>query len=834
MKTKQSLLMRAHSKAGVALLLVISALALLLLMAVTFSTLMRTEYLAASTYSRGAVVRGLTGAALTQALEDIEFISRNKVVYDQDIIGSVNTRVTLAPPPAPPAPVPGTDNPRDSSMFIDMADSLSSGRRNYSEELYADYIPSQFTNAMYTLATSTAIEWIPIHTELPTAGSPTPAVNQIVQSTNVVGRYAYIAYNATGLIDINQYWDMENSNTFTVLPEFKTARVGEIKPLFQTRFETLEGLAPRVELFCEIGESLSRAYAGSSVFSTDFSNAGAKKMRPLNLWHHSLEPAKGERWDGMPGGFINPPVKTTGIGSSDVLNLKSYFNLDLTPAEVAAGATQGHLINVFENGLGITNNAPAFPGNPATAAEITMLAMDDYYDADSTPSDPDFGTEIAPMFNEFLFKGDDYVAPTGAAAPYTHEATFDFQYETWYTFASNYQGVAFSQDIELDVELHVKDGMSPDEVLSAPSPFTMPALPATGITVSRDVSQGYFVHSGSEDFRFGGSQIKTPTSVELVVKIATSKLELKQGGQVVDRVGGTTEIRLDISTGDTTVHYECNDPRFNFNLDDDPAQWQVAAGPTLNGFNTLAQQTLSSPHTDDMTAFHVYMHVANKPMTQVGELGWLPYAPWKTLRTYDYGVPPGDTSPVFHNVWNYFEMPATNSIARGRFNVNTIEQDVLAFAIKSSPIDLYPGQVNPPNSPDPSEVTDIKARDLASAFLSTAQPANGVVNRGDIFTDKVGVFRQHSTQKDFGDVGYNQEWQRESIVRNFMHKAGTRDNNYGLFMMVQAGFMETGNNDFFVTGAEKTYSTIWRDGWKSTDANSPHNIFIRSTKVIRF
>jgi len=820
MKTKQSLLMRAHSKAGVALLLVISALALLLLMAVTFSTLMRTEYLAASTYSRGAAVRGLTGAALTQALEDIEFRSRNNIVYDQDIIASTNNTLTL---------VPGTDAPQDASMFRDMANAIASASYgDHKEEEYPDYIPGQFLGSVQAMANSvstTGLKWIPLHTVLDTSST-------VPGNTDVVGRYAYIAYNATGLVDINQYWDLTNSTAFTVLPEFKTARVAEIEAVFQTRFETLEMLAPRVEMFCEISESLGRAYSGSSIFTTDYYTGGSK--RPYNLWHHSLEPAKGERWDGMPGGFINPPVKTTGIGSSDVLNLKSYFNLDLTPAEVAAGATQGHLINVFENGLGITNNAPAFPGNPATAAEITMLAMDDYYDADSTPSDPDFGTEIAPMFNEFLFKGDDYVAPTGAAAPYTHEATFDFQYETWYTFASNYQGVAFSQDIELDVELHVKDGMSPDEVLSAPSPFTMPALPATGITVSRDVSQGYFVHSGSEDFRFGGSQIKTPTSVELVVKIATSKLELKQGGQVVDRVGGTTEIRLDISTGDTTVHYECNDPRFNFNLDDDPAQWQVAAGPTLNGFNTLAQQTLSSPHTDDMTAFHVYMHVANKPMTQVGELGWLPYAPWKTLRTYDYGVPPGDTSPVFHNVWNYFEMPATNSIARGRFNVNTIEQDVLAFAIKSSPIDLYPGQVNPPNSPDPSEVTDIKARDLASAFLSTAQPANGVVNRGDIFTDKVGVFRQHSTQKDFGDVGYNQEWQRESIVRNFMHKAGTRDNNYGLFMMVQAGFMETGNNDFFVTGAEKTYSTIWRDGWKSTDANSPHNIFIRSTKVIRF
>jgi len=936
MKTTNPFLrLRAGSKAGVALLLVISALALLLLLAVTFSTLMRTEYLAASTYARGASLRGLTGAAISQAVEDIEFGSRTKVVSPWGVTRSVNSG-GYAPT--------NVDEPSSSSALQHMASQLQPPFGDHEEEEYNDYVPGQFVANLRSETMGSAVDWIPLHSEM---NSAIPSAD-----TNVVGRYCYFAYNATGLLDINQVFTNYSivstvyKSPLDALDEFQTNSLIYFAESFAERFSTLAHLPPRIELFPEISESLGArvrkewlADTGTSspppsydpnlsmpyrptgvaysappsliyLYNTPYRKNGTD--RPRNLWHHSLEPSLGKRASGA-------AMTIQDITEDDdvaVLAQQKFFNLNIdeilvnpTPGGIGVSPEAGAMRDIFK-GMGIPD-IPLDSSVPSTLSpynytpvDVLMAGWQDYIDSDEEPSAVYYSTERHPMFSELQweFRGHKST-PDGTGTAHDHEFEIVFDYEVMYPWAKEWAtGNGYTQDIEFDVTVEFKDSSvppKPDE--SHTRTFTWGtgggAFNTNRKAASAGNDPGISIRNKVEEFEIKNSQISEAnlSKLSVTIDIKTMNISYPNGGgltvaDTVTAVGAKPTMDVIGGTGPskTKLIYEVNDPRFNANLNHNRF-WREANSTTLGKLNNFTMYELAYERTDQMRdgagVYEIFMHAGDEKFQHVGELGWLAYAPWKTLRTFRYrnGTPfstdhpapllptspnpyptspqPTDTGnpmqegppfPVFHNVWDYFEVDSSNTVHRGMININTAQPDVLKFALRNRPIDVYPGAAhNVAGSVlDPRLVTIPKATVFVDEFIA-APVAADFVHRGDVMTD-VSSFFDYTTiptptaptippatfapsvpgGASFRGQTFYQEWQAESIVRNFMSQLGTRDNNYGLFVIAQSGFVDGGS--FFPTGTEKTYSTFWRDGWPSPGRGGAHDTLIKATKVIRF
>ena len=281
-----------------------------------------------------------------------------------------------------------------------------------------------------------------------------------------------------------------------------------------------------------------------------------------------------------------------------------------------------------------------------------------------------------------------------------------------------------------------------------------------------------------------------------------------------------------------------------------------------------------SKDTTDRARMKWRAYVKNAPLESVGELAYLPIGIWYTIRLYDYGnkrkisfngtqqeitrfnhLPSDDNSdnPPFHPVLDYFTViDYEKETVRGRVNVNTLNENVLATAFYSMPVGT---EFNEEEGQDSSltlppvanslthRIDENGARDLAEALVTLR-------NGGDLQTlSDLGYMVNDSTPlhgedvespailalmdrvrngEDFG------EFERESLIRNSCGLFTTRGQTFIVAVRGESYSPMYGHKRSLSTGtcnASKTaVAQIWRDS--EPDEDGKHPMFIQFFKII--
>jgi len=215
------------------------------------------------------------------------------------------------------------------------------------------------------------------------------------------------------------------------------------------------------------------------------------------------------------------------------------------------------------------------------------------------------------------------------------------------------------------------------------------------------------------------------------------------------------------------------------------------------------------------------MFCANRePLETVGELGYLCYAPWRTLRLVKGS---GALKPV-HAVVDTFSLSPTGTVVRGLVNPNTAHRKPLQAVFNKMPMDLYPGQPVGTNLP----LTAAQAGALADAIISgtyATSSANapyspsGLVNGLLNVSDIGGLTNIFPTSATLTGIGVQCEFERESFIRNSAGLFNTRNLSMTVILAATDELRGGGGNNFRIRndsrmGAEhKAVAIVWRDPW---------------------
>ena len=160
---------------------------------------------------------------------------------------------------------------------------------------------------------------------------------------------------------------------------------------------------------------------------------------------------------------------------------------------------------------------------------------------------------------------------------------------------------------------------------------------------------------------------------------------VKKGVAELDKLKPTTTLPFAFTNDAPAVTWECVDPRFNY----DPGntlRWGVPVLPDQGVTNGVTIKYWQDQAGCDKEAA---MYVANRPLQSVGELGYLAYDAWRTVKLYGAGC---------QRVFDVFGMGTNDAVAtvthprRGLVNPNSNETNVLAVVFAGMPLDEYPGQ----------------------------------------------------------------------------------------------------------------------------------------------
>ena len=194
------------------------------------------------------------------------------------------------------------------------------------------------------------------------------------------------------------------------------------------------------------------------------------------------------------------------------------------------------------------------------------------------------------------------------------------------------------------------------------------------------------------------------------------------------------------------------------------------------------------------------MFVANQPLRSVGELGYLVYAPWRTVKLY---------GPNLHRVLDVFGLSTntgdvlmTNTVYRGRVNCNSNSVlDSTAVVFAGMPVDQYPG--GPSNS--------VLSMPNAQIFASEIFGGGICTNLSDMGRN-LAVF-----------PGANTELEKEAYFRNAINLLNVRQNLFTI--IIEAQVASSGNIPRNPV-RQRAVALVWRDPYTG-------EMFVRSIKWLR-
>ncbi len=604
-----------------------------------------------------------------------------------------------------------------------------------------------------------------------------PVYWQEFNSEGANGYYSYVVLNCSDMLDIN-FVGGESRGAGTNVNELQISDLGAI--VDWNDFEADRDFDVRYETLAELGTI----------------NSGIDPDDSENIF---------ETFSRYPEGFL-----LHGGTASAVISDVPQVNLSGDESDLVAqqSAITDALLLAMDHGH----------GDMLTVGDSTFLFENllDYVDSDSIPTNlASACTEAVPMINEIIVNGGMDGSGVG----------FDVRVEWFYPFV---EGSSGSFDIELEMSYVWTNITQTTSVANALSPSD--AVVNSGYS-------GQTTHYGSKTYGNGdfdeSFSVNPGDTVKLTVDV---KARVLLGGGTdtpVDSVPAPwTDTAMRIAktfsgiVNEFDLSKEVVDPRFNWKVDEmwfDPSEESAASSINAQNYYTglwLGDPSMSGGAVDKGTS----MHVANRPLFSVGELGNLirgttvnlsgnyPYFSSIRLFKHVYGTIVRERDKVF----DFFTL-STNSVRRGLVNINSLDPVVL---------------------------------DTAFTNMALAFPESGVINFQDAIDLRETILDWRDAGNEFYNVGDMAEidWdapcfigrsdlEREAMLAYSYGLLGTRQNLFTIIVAAtpardQMGLVADQQNITQTLGMQRALVQVWRDPFPNADGN--HDCFIRFFKWLSY
>lgn len=613
-------------RSGIALVIVLGFLTVLVLMAVSFAIVMRTERMAARAFADVVRAKQITQAGMARALSEIE----------ADLAGSADFYPSFSTPGYPDTLV----SENGSNVLYGMATTL--GARRF------------FPRAVWTTD----------------VGYPRPVYQDIRDpGTNkiIIGRYAYLAVNCSGLLDANYIGG--SNRTYgsspaevqldtTILSEITTYATNELPARRNSAWKRFESL-PDLLALCKSNATLPQYIISPTMYQPATENTS-------NLFIYSYAP---QGWIDSTGLITNPVY----VGGT---------NLDLAAIQAEFTA------------MGVSD--------PAALRD----ALVDYTDADFVPQNVgNFSTEPTPLINEITIQQQMPTIDQNICRPTV---------EIWYPFV----GVTNPNNYTLILTIIFTNAQPAQYNPRNVGPIGAGRYGVVTTLLGPWSGPRYVSLSAPSLPNAVGTFTNPVTSLNSMKAIVGA--ELRQGdtaaGTLVDRAAFTVDMGFSqMSVGAPTLPVTggaaVTDPRLNYNSNEWKRVGQGAGfAPTPGAFNTGIADPASG---DGLAATNIF--IPNRPLRSVGELGLLMAGttPWRTVQLLGTNA-----LPVLHRFTMF-----TNATFKGRVNLNSPHRDVLASVLLGAAAEPWPG------SPAAIPVTAASARTVADSIIAVS-PFNNVGDMG--------------------------------------------------------------------------------------------------------
>ncbi len=785
---------------GIALIIVLGFLAILLVMAVTLTTSLRTERLAAETAKDDTRVRQLVQSALAGALDDVDFTMNN--------INPESGSVELDSTPRPVS----IHLPKQWAVFKSLRSSgqinvgTLSGFGLFSGEA-ANWIPRKYLSAdpQYdAVAIANTAQWVPV----------------IDPATDVLlGRYGYVLVDCSGLIDANRIHSQQTPvrGRGTSVGEINAGYLPEVE--FQERAEYLIenrsyyhffGSLPEI-MFLNDGVGAPLGYSEKDAVTSNLLN---------NLVAYSLCYDKGW-WEGSP----NPRWRNTGPGGAP-LDVRQWTRDNAEDAFAAVGYDAAGM-------------APAMAD-----------CFQDYMDSDFLPGidvakgSGSVNTEIPcgepiPMINEYVVSHKLELDNT------VLRYSINFDVELWYPFLgvtnlNEYRVTLNAPTFDIIAAMRNPAGGAISIDLD-PTPNDPPlgqvCLPDQ-ISISAVPEQAFGRMVGARTtyvFERDLGAVPIPGNYPIQVRIRRITgldailADLTAGTSVVDHANAQSArieaVNIQLQNGQTLVEppnrwaVAVNDPRLNH----EQASWDTPAATWL-AFNT--------PTAGAATNEGVNMYVRNSTnIESVAELGFIPTGqPWTTVDLF---------SRAGAHLLAGFRTGATNAAAQyvsgfcvytnGPINPNTLNPEVLAAAFQDTPVERFPGDtaLPMPRRVDQSLASRLGQRIVTYSENETYWGTNDFVGPADWAT----VPSLVPSDPLWANLAVNNNNNcKESVIRNSYRLFNPNQNLFTIVVVAQSindqGTKGAWDSDVdVITGEKRAVAIVWRDPFPN--ANNRHEMFVK-------
>lgn len=729
-KGKRVLSDQGSSRAGIALIVVLGFLTILILMAVALLTLTRTERLVSSYTSEGVRARQLALGAVDRAMDDLNDYLDGK-------------RLVRLPP--------------QDAVFISLG---TGGKVGSNTEMFTgvetNWLPRLYWNnppPNYNVRNiwNNDVEWVLVR-------DPTN-----VNTGTILGRYAYVIVDCSGLLDVNTLGvDTVQSGVYVPTPihtstryiglEYLPEAVGDAADLHNNRRLYHAFLTFSEALRFNDGNSPGNWPTGTE--KKVFYSSGLRNVGPFSLSYDN-----GKWWD------ANAWQWRQGMAGA-VPNVNQW--------------SEGQAAAVFQQLLGVS----------ADIAQQMAQALMDYRDTNRIPRDTQsLSVEAVPMLNEFIFSGS-VSFNAGNAQLEVH-----IRPETWYPFPSRSPLAGYG----------FQNGRP-----------TVAATPGAGditLVVRKNTIINYGVISpqnsgviGAISYNNGKPQAWDPLIYNIVLPGVTNgdtimiaarieRVELYNGADKVDEVLGPillvrpspVPVPDNGSAPLRTVSCEVNDPRLNHIA----TNWHAAGSGTPGAINNSAWGT-------GLDAEGTSMFVRDGDLDSVAELGFISVGqPWQTIPLYKQG------GADLLNRFRVFDPLGQPPVwTNGLVNPNTHFSNVFDAVFGGVDLAEVPRTAEVPNFPPTNawnNVTQIGA--LRDSLMNGLNNTQYFGNADWVLTDAM----QEGGALAVAGLNNNQ---REAIIRNSYQTFSVNGNLYTVFVLAQ--MFESGNTNE-ITAEKRLAALVWHD-----------------------
>jgi hypothetical protein len=757
-----------NGRQGIALIVVLGFLSILILMAVALVTLTRTERLVAATSVEGIRAKVLARGAIDAAINDIN----SDFWPDQRIHPSKRDRALFQSQ--------GTGSLVGPNVNLFGGEATNWVPRKYLSTSDVDYnIRSKWQNS----------EWILVR-------DPTNAA-----TGTILGRYAYLVVDCTGLLDANLVASPSPGagGTYTNMPLRTSVRHVPIDLLPEA------GGVP--------GTAASEAFRKNRENYHGFST-----IREIIGFNDGLDLA----------GYYSDAFSEGNVLSGQLVNNLGPFSLsydrgwwDWSSAQWRRGMlpaipedismwTDEQAALVFQQVLGLD----------VVMANEMLIAFIDYKDADRVPqSTTAYTVEAVPMFNEFILS---VTVDTDVSG--TVGMTVNLVVETWYPFPSRepLAGYAFLPN---EPSLGASPGMGNITfMIATPSGlYNYGAVVPNSSAVIGQASYNDGRPQAWDPLVYRIENIPATTNDLLRMAMRIDDVQMWNGGSEIDRVVGPISYAPfsitvpDLGGSDSVGPFsmQVSDPRLN-HVDN---QWS-AAQPTPGEVNLPGVNARVLEGQD--------MFVRDGPLQCVSELGFLlsPMKPGQGMimpwQTVDLFTPEGRQLLTRFRAETITGQGWTN----GKLNPNTLFSNTLYAAFHGVNIAEVP-ELDVPGQPPYTPWSDLMQIEyLANSMYDNS--VNALTVGADSYDSAAGwvdtvVMRSGQA---LAVVGLNNN-QREAIIRNSYRMFQPTENLFTVFVVAQVFGDGDVNN---LTGEKRAVAQVWRDPFPN--ANNRHDWFIRMMRYL--